>query len=630
MLDTKIVNKDGLLYIDAGGELLSPVAYMTYCPDKKYFDEFKAAGYKIFSFPVYLCDWGINTESGLKQFMPHVYIGENEYNFKVVADILEKVVSEGEKIYFFPRVYLQTPSWWDAENPDELSTDFCGERIRTDFISDKARQTLWNALKCLIDFIENSKWKDNVIGYQVAGGGTEEWTYQATCGEQFYNYSQNNRKCFSKFLKEKYKNIDIINKTWQKNYTDFSEIEIPVPAILAYTKNGVLRDIASEAAAIDFYEYHSTAVADTILYYAEKIKKYTHNKALVGAFYGYIWMFHRAYKGHYALHKLLENKNIDFLASTNGWTDPGCGFPFGSTAHSALLHGKLFMCEGDIRTHLTREMGSTMPQAVPDGNDYYSGAMWSTVQNEFEAASALKKAMGRTLTERVGIWWFDMFSGWFSSAKLMDLLAKYKTCMDAREISPMHSEIALILDESSVYYHGLELGRKSYFTDRTSIYNKAVNDVQKVELEQIGAPYDIYEAKDLAYSEFDANQYKLYIFLDMIHPSETIKEAINTKIKGNGRTLVWFYFEDAYRHSEVTGFKTTYNKFDLPMSASFLDKEFPFVKVSCPRFVDCNTDDYYTLRIPPNHASCIKKNRIGRLFTHCFHLFPQNCSVKCA
>jgi len=584
MLNTKITDKDGKLYFEVDGEFLSPYAYMTYCPNERYIDEFKKAGYRLFSFPVYMCDWGINTETGLKQFCEHVIRKDGTYNFDVVDSYLQMFAPNGNGGYIFPRVYLQTPSYWDFENPDEISRDFSGEPIRCDLSSKKVREFLWDAFKALIDHIEASKWKNCVIGYQIAGGGTEEWAHQLKYDAQFAGYSTNEAHGFINWLKEKYTDVKLLNQNWNREYVSFEEITLPTPGELSYASEGMVRNSKKEMHVIDFYNYRNDLVADTIMYFAQKVKAYTEGKAVTGAFYGYIWMFHKAYKGHNALHKLLCSKDIDFIASTNGWSEPGLSWPFGSAAQSALLHGKLFMCEGDIRTHLTDSLDKTMPHAVPDGNDYYTSDVWRAVKDEFHASSVVKKAIARILTTNVGMWWFDMFSGWFSSGHLMELIKLMLTLNKESAFSGLGTDVALVLDETSPYYTALEYGAKGYFGDRTPVYNRCVCDEFKTELGRMGAPYDVFEAKDLTDPSFDPNRYKLYIFPDMVKPSPEVREAVEKRIKGGERTLFWCYFADWENNSTVTEFNTTYNKFEMPRRGKYKDMGFPKISVSCPSF----------------------------------------------
>ena len=47
-------------------ETLMPVAYMSYAPLKENLDEMKRIGVRLFMFPIYAGDEGINMESGLR------------------------------------------------------------------------------------------------------------------------------------------------------------------------------------------------------------------------------------------------------------------------------------------------------------------------------------------------------------------------------------------------------------------------------------------------------------------------------------------------------------------------------------------------------------------------------------
>lgn len=607
MLNTAIKEKDGALWFDIEGELYSPYAYMTYCPEKKYIDEFKKAGYKIFSFPVYMCDWSINAETGLKPFWQSVIQSDGSYDFSCVDKFLEMFSPGGNDGFIFPRVFLQTPSFWDSDNPEELFCDYGGERIRCDFTSEKARGFLWKAFKALIDHIEDSPWKNSVIGYQIAGGGTEEWAHVLKHDEQFAGYGVCNRKHFVNWLKVKYITVENLNNSWQKNYKTFEEAELPLPAQLTYGLNGMLRDSKSEMQAIDFHIHHSEIVAETILYFADKVKTHTLGKAITGAFYGYIWMFHKAYKGHNALNMLLKSPVLDFVASTNGWPEPGLSWPFGSAPQSALLHKKIFMCEGDIRTHLTDSLEKTMPWAIPDGNTYYTSDVWRAVKDEFHSKSIVKKAMARVVTSKVGMWWFDMFSGWFSSPEIMNLIRLMPSLRAQGCTGTLSSQVALVLDEDSPFYTAMENGKKGYFADRTPVYNRYICDAFKTELGRMGTPYDIYEAKDLANPDFEPDKYKLYIFPDMVNPSPEVQNAIETRIKGGGRTLFWNYFADASNSSCITDFKTHYSKQDEPLNADFMGKTFPAEPVSCPRFAEEANEEFYTiLNFKDSSVPCVK------------------------
>ena len=57
--------------------------------------------------------------------------------------------------------------------------------MRQSYASDKWREDALSAIYALIDHISSSQWDENVIGYQVAAGLTEEWQYHHTYPYQY-------------------------------------------------------------------------------------------------------------------------------------------------------------------------------------------------------------------------------------------------------------------------------------------------------------------------------------------------------------------------------------------------------------------------------------------------------------
>ena len=60
-----------------------------------------------------------------------------------------------------------------------------------------------DTLRALIDAVEASKYADNVIGYQVAAGLTEEWMYHGyRCPGEYCDYSERSKSAFNKWLED--------------------------------------------------------------------------------------------------------------------------------------------------------------------------------------------------------------------------------------------------------------------------------------------------------------------------------------------------------------------------------------------------------------------------------------------
>ena len=197
MKEVKLIKQNGMMKIMVGDELLEPAGYMTYNVDGDQFGAMEEMGNRIVFFGAYATDMGLNCLAGSKAWGPHYYLDYNTFDFTEIDRILEMIAPHGKGPYIIPRVYFCTPSWWERDNPDEVCRVQSGESARESFGSKKWRNDMWSAVKALIDHINDSVWKDLIIGYHVCAGSTEEWGHH---GHKHQNdmadYSKVNQACF--------------------------------------------------------------------------------------------------------------------------------------------------------------------------------------------------------------------------------------------------------------------------------------------------------------------------------------------------------------------------------------------------------------------------------------------------
>ena len=583
------IKRDGVhTYFEVDGKTVAPSAYMSYNPKKEYINSARSAGVNIFMFPIYAADEGINMESGLRPFCDNFFKGYGEYDFTAVEEALE-VIGNGKGTYIIPRVCLEPPKWWQAANPDELSRDHRGEPQRECFTSEKWREDMTVALFALIDFFAASKWKDNIIGIHIAAGGTEEWTYHGRYKRQFYDYSEPNREAYVKWLSEKYSSSDALSRAWGREISDFKDVRFPKAIERAYAKDGFLRDPEGERAVLDYYDFHNEAVADTICYFCKRVKEYTNSEMITGVFYGYVFSMPQSYKGLHALKEVLESPYVDFVSTTNIGMEPGSAWVFSAAVESAGLHGKLWMAEGDIRTHLTRGLDVSMPHAIPD-NDFYSSSVWTGPETAELSKSAFTKAVARILTAGCGIWWFDMFGGWFNDEQLLDVIKRAPKLISENTESYLSSDVAVIVDEDGYKYYGAD-------SDRLS---DAVREVGQ-NLSHAGVAYDIYLASDIGNPDFPKDKYKLFIFLAAVDPNSDDKCAITEKLKCDGKTLLWLHASARY-DKDLCDFALEKGS-HAPRTALY--KEQPYPKYPLPTLKFASDEGYVLSRFDDGEAAVI-------------------------
>ncbi len=577
-MKARIVKQDGFVKIEVNGEVIEPVAFMTYRPDARIFADFARAGVRFASFGAYAPDHGINEYAGLFPMTPHFWVGEDTYDFTEVDRTLKMVCPTGKEMYVFPRVYLNSPSWWEEKYPEELCRDDEGIACHESFASARWREDAVKALHALMDHIEASPWRECVVGYHIAAGSTEEWTYHHYDNQIFrMDESRPNRLAFGQWLKQKYGSLEAWSAAWGKTCNDFSDPELPSLLARCYALNGVLRDPVRERQTIDFWEYTNNLFAETICYLCHAVKEHSNGNLLAGAFYGYnIFLIHPD-KGHFALSKVLASPDVDFIAATGNHPEPGGAWSNNASLSSAAMRNKLFFCEGDIRTSLTRPLGEMLPHVVSH-NNYYKTPVWTPLASMDLTVSAIKKACARVLTEGVGVWWFDMFGGAFDDVRVMKLFASFVEAMQKRKEAPFYRDIAYVIDESGVFH----MRRQNSLAD-------ILNRQQIDSISHMGAPVDMIEAKDLLTEDFPSDRYKLYIMSSFLSPSDEMIKTVKQKLRG--KTVLWCQFTP----DSLTGFETVYDPHTAPVRGRFENTVFPKDAVSAPRFTRSSIDGAYTL-----------------------------------
>jgi beta-galactosidase len=253
-------------------------------------------------------------------------------------------------------------------------------------------------------------------------------------------------------------------------------------------------------------------VADTIAWFCRQIKEYTGNSVLTGSFYAYILYVTDSTGGNFGLSQLLKSPDIDYICTTG----------FHCPVESVQLAGKLFITEADIRTCLTQAPGVTMPQIMPN-NTYYIGGVWGGPDRANSVADMRKRSM-EVLTRHTGIWWFDMWGGWYRSPRIFDVVQKMhlEYVKAFQRGSCENAEVAIVLDSQTSYGVNGECFM-------------ATVQKQLVVFGNVGVPYHLYLKGCLKDGELD--KYRLVVFLSPYAIDETDKRRM-CALQENGTSVV--------------------------------------------------------------------------------------------
>lgn len=499
MLKSKIefINNKPLIKVD--DSLYSPLAYTTYFDECGEWSDFIKSGYRMFFVNISFNDLPINNVTGFSPFRTGAFEADMP-DYEEFDSIVSNIIKECPDALIFPRIHISMPRKWLKENTYE-TVKTAGEN-RESLFSEKFKADGGELLKILLTHLTSAEYSSRIAGYQLCGGTTQEWIHP----DLFGSFSQMGIEKFKKWAFEKY----------------------CIQNINAPTREDLEKCIHNDEIS-KYYEFCSEETTKTIEHFARITKDFTDNKQIVGVFYGYNAFVCDCLWGLHGLRHIIDSPYIDFFSSPCGYDcNRALGVDWGDMlpVDSLKLHNKLCFIECDIRTKLTKRMQESRPGMYPD--DIYpqydldgNKTAWCGPDTTQLSISAIRKAFARQITKASGIWWFDMWGGWYHSPKIMteleELRCIYERVSQADTSKAPKSEVAFFIDERA--YANIQRGNYRL---------NAVNHL-RIKMGNSGIPFDTYMVED---ADKVLQSYKFAIFTAPI-PSEAGAEAINICKKHN-------------------------------------------------------------------------------------------------
>jgi len=407
-------------------------AYMTYRTYNSRYDAFASLGCTLFSMPVFFGTQTINETSQIPPMAEGIFEGDEPDYSQFDADV-EKILAACPEAYIFPRVNLSLPRAWEDVHPAECCDfAFPGGHHRACVSSDAWAEETKRLLGRFIDHIEGAPFREHIVGYQLAGGNTEEWFPFDMRG----SVGPRSREAFASYCAE--------------------------------------RGLAGNET--DQRRFYSDMMARRILEFSAFAKEKTERRLVIGCFYGYTMECPAPEHCHHALGTILASDDVDFLCSPISYANlrpAGMDHANMLPIDSVKLHGKLYFAENDTRTHLSRA-----PNELPA----YNTPIWFGPAPELTCEN-IRMHFSRALTHGHAMWWFDMWGGWYDDERYLTLLRRCREIVGEamEEDRTSRAEIAVFIDERAYSREGA-IGHLSYAIRKT--------------LGMIGAPYDIYLIDD--------------------------------------------------------------------------------------------------------------------------------------
>jgi len=491
-----------------------PMAYTSYYPEPFRYRQMGEHGVHVYSVTLTLTDKWLGGEKPVKWDTPGLWRGPGEVDLSVVEASLKKVLDEDPDALIFPRIYCDSPVWWDLLHPEETNGEgpLGGQARRQSFSSLVWRRDTAAAVKEIVRAVTASKYGDRVIGFMVTAGGTEELA-------KAYDASPCAQRRFREWLFAEYgKDAAAVERLFGKKIETIS-----IPPLDACSRGdcGNFLDPQKSRLVIDYRRFHSLELVDSALAFCRAVKEGSDGRLVAGLFYGYtrIWPD----TGHLALRRVLDCKDVDFVTTAGG-------FSYTET-DSVLKAGKLFYSEIDTRTSLSQWISKLRPDIDPQG--VYNEKRWFGPPTIPESLQQLKAVFAQNLVNGWANWWFDLWGGWYDDEAFLKMFAQMQAVGEEslRHSRQSAAQIAVVLDENAYRY--LPYGAAQNGGKFAWII------AQLNAVAAIGAPYDFYLLDDLA--DLDLSRTRMIVFLNAFALSEGQRQMIRSRCMTDRRLLVWLY-----------------------------------------------------------------------------------------
>ena len=473
------------------------VAYTTYFEERSCYADFLAAGYRIFFVNASFTALPINSQTtGFTPFRVGVFENMDAPDYSDLDSAIAKILASCPDALIFPRIDVSMPKWWIDAHPEDITLTPKGG-YREVLFSKAFREDGAALLRRLIAHVQQADYSHRIAGWQICGGATQEWMHHDAAG----SLSPAAAAPYRRFMLEKYGIEDAV---------------LPQPADFTY--RGEVENTCENA--VRYAEFCSIEVAKTIAHFAKTVKEATGRAQVVGLFYGYANFVSAPLSGTHALRCLLDSPDIDFFSSPNSYhRNRALGVDWADMlpVDSVKLHQKLCFIECDIRTHLTTALQEARPGEYPEG--YYAleskgmPTVWAGPKTEQLSLEALRKCFAHQLTRGSGIWWFDMWGGWYGSPSMMAELKRlcgiYADSLNSFRQAPP-AEIVCFSDERAY----------AQLCFKSPLYDAVRHTLTA--LCSAGAPFDCFTVED---APRVLKQYKAAIFPSLV-PSAAGREAM--------------------------------------------------------------------------------------------------------
>lgn len=498
-------------------------AYRSFWPEFGAMRQFKEAGVET------VCIFAANTDNSLGQpycKYPPVWRWFGKYDFDSLDKQYDDVLKVNPEAKFICMIDLNTPIWLQRQLALRGQSAECESftMLSCACANPAWRKATGEYLEAVVKHME-AKYGDRVQAYLLACGQTDEWM----------DYS---RGVAGRTKQQAW-------KAWLHRH---GKAEVPVPALERLdgaSFDNLIRDPATEQDVVDYAQFTSDTIVDTVLEFAAKTRAIIPKQRQIGMFFGYILELtgtRMVWAGHLEYERLYSSPDIDFFISPGTYGDRpmGGGSGFMVPNGTRLLNHKGFLHEIDHRT----------PTYNVKLDEFVSIGWMVPWKNQAETDAGLKREFALAMINQTSLWCFDMWGGVFKTPETMQVVEQSKRLWDRFSVGPLKSraEVALVVDPQSARY------LNDLHPMIPQIYQGTRN-----KLNRLGAPFEVFSFNDLP--RVDLGAYRLVVFPGLFVVTPEKMDVLRKYVFNNHRTVLFAYAPgicdgktlDVGRVKELTG-----------------------------------------------------------------------------
>ena len=459
-----------------------------------------------------------------------VWSGNKKYDFATIDRLMMDACRRNPHGIFIPVLSLSPYAAWGDEFPSEVAVDDKGKATTSRhgrkappcYWSEVYRQQALDYLRAAVGHMKSRPYYKAVAGVFITGNEDGQFYYQIYSNGRLGDAdSPAALPAFRKFLRERYRNDQALQKAWKNNKVTLDNAR---PSTASLSVKGNFFNPATDMHLSDTIRFLNENHGDFVNEMCSTVKSAAGKKILCVMWFGR-GASQLVYPQFCQTRKILPQKNLDLMGAQPGYRGErhaGCSSFFSEVFDSIRIHNKMAVCEADYRTW-TGFLLSLQ-------HDIFNVRYWS----RHDLTGAIWREAGKLFSTGGGLWFYDMCGGYFKHPQIMSDIAKLYRAAEKLAANPAPfapSDMILIADENNNYYT----------TEQLNIHNgpnyRTIRKTQRA-LMRAGLQYDFYYFSDLLANR--TGDHKLYVFMNLFYLNDQQRKFIDS-LKRDGKTLVFLY-----------------------------------------------------------------------------------------